>query len=376
MKFLFVANFLRDENAGAAGHIVQLAKTLNKNGHLAHNFFRNGLGINSRKNIFLNSIAFLSFPIITTLKIFHLDFINRYDFVIISSGDGFLYALCMKVFLRKKKPMIIMRSHGYEYLYRKELEIEKRFFKHPPFSYKEKIFLFGFRLLQVKIFSYFCDSIFCLNKNEKAYLGSLYPKKKIFAVPVGINPIFMSQKETIKKRDILFVGGWCRMKGRIYLSDILNRLHKDMGELTTSIIGTGLDAKDVSIDFPDAIKNKIRIVKAIPKNMLQQEYATHKVFLFPSLFEGYGNVILEAMASAMVVVISKDLGVSEIIIHGYNGFLIEKRDVEGFVTAIESILKNEALREEIGKNAQKSVSHMTWDNITDTFVEKCKTIRE
>ena len=371
MKFLFVANFLRDENAGAAGHIIQLARTLNKNRHIAHSFFRNDLCIDIKKNIFLHGIVFLLFPIIAAIKIFYMDFINHYNFIIISSGDGFLYALWAKVFSHKKKPIIIMRSHGYEYLYRKEFEIEKRFYRQSPFSYKEKIFLFGFRLLQVKIFSYLCDSIFCLNKNEKAYLESSYPKKKNFAVPIGINPIFISQKETMRDKDILFVGGWCRMKGRIYLSDILNRLHKDMEELTTSIIGTGLNAKDVLIDFSDAIKSKIRVVKILPKNMLQQEYATHKVFLFPSLFEGYGNVILEAMASGMVVVTSEGLGATEIIKNGYNGFLIKKRDVGGFVKVVKNILNDENRAREIGKNAQKTVICMTWDNVKEILVKNC-----
>lgn len=374
MRFLFIANILRNENSGAAGNIMQLSRALNKTGHIAHCFFRDDLAASIKKNIFLNTIMFLLFPIIAVFKIFYLGFKNHYDFVDIASGDGFLYALFAKIVSRKKKPIIIMHSHGYEYLYKKEFETEKHLHRQRRFSNREKIFMYGFRLIQVKFFSFLSDSIFSFSEKEKMYLEKLYPKKKIFSIPMGIDPIFTSQKETIRNRDILFVGGWIRLRGWIYLVDIINRLDKKIDDLTVSIIGTGIDEDNVLVNFPETIRHKIRIIKHLPKDKLKQEYDSHKVFLFPSLIEGYGTVIAEAMASGMVVVISEDLGASEIITNGYNGFLIKKRDIDGFTKTVEGLLKDEVLMRKIGKNAQGTVSHMTWDNMAEIFIKKCEEI--
>ena len=108
--------------------------------------------------------------------------------------------------------------------------------------------------------------------------------------------------------------------------------------------------------------------------MLRGEYLRHKVFLFPSLFEGCSNVVLEAMASGMVVVISRGIGSCEFIKDGYNGFLIEKRDVKGFAKTAKHILEDKALMKKIGEHAKSSVSHMTWDNAGEIFAKACEEI--
>lgn len=372
MKFLFVANFLRDEYSGAGGNIIRLIRALNQKGQIASCFFRDDMIIDIKRNILLHIIVFLLFPLIAALKILYADIKHHYDFIIISSGDGFLYALFAKLITHKRKPVIIMRSHGYEILYKREYEAERRIVKKSYFTSREKIFLYGFRLFQVRLFSHLCAGILSLTNGEKKHLEKLYPKKKIFVVPIGMEPLFLSQTEASRDRDVLFVGGWNILKGRVYLVDIITRLEKAIENLTVSIIGTRLCEDDVLVDFPEEMKSRIRVLRFLPREMLRREYLSHKIFLFPSLFEGYGNVILEAMASGMAVVVSKGLGAAEIIKNGYNGFLVEKRDVDGFVKTITAILKDAAFKSEIGRNAQKTVSHMTWDKAADILIKTVK----
>lgn len=314
---------------------------------------------------------------LATFKIFYLDIKNRYDFVIISSGDGFLYALSAKIFLHKRRPMVIMRLHGYEGLFKKELETEKRAGRgRSYFTVKERIFMLGFRLLQVRLFSYFCDAIFSINDKEKDYLKRLYPKKRIFSLPTSLDPIFASPLEAMRDKDILFVGGWTRLKGRLYLADILNELIKGRKDLTVSIIGTGVEERHVMADLSAPLKDRVRIVRSLPRDMLKKEYSSHKVFLFPSLFEGYGNVVLEAMASGIAVVISEGLGVSELIENGCNGFLVKKRDVAGFVRIVEKVLGDDHLRGMLGDNARKKVRDMTPDHIADMCISYCRKLMD
>lgn len=79
------------------------------------------------------------------------------------------------------------------------------------------------------------------------------------------------------------------------------------------------------------------------------------IFLFPSLWEGLGNSLLEAMAMEKPI-IGTDIGpISEIIHHKKNGFLIKTENHQDISGSILYFLKNPGFMTEISKNARKTV---------------------
>ena len=84
----------------------------------------------------------------------------------------------------------------------------------------------------------------------------------------------------------------------------------------------------------------------IPKYM-----AAADVFVLPSLTEGLGMVILEAMACGVPVVASKVGGVPEILTPGYNGLLVDPGDTQGLANSIIKLLSSEELRKNLSKGA-------------------------
>jgi len=376
MKFLFVGNFFKNENYGAPGHVIQPLNDIGEKGHLAHAIFRDDLlGFSPKKNIMLNTILFIVFPVMAAFKMLFLDIRNRYDFVVVSSGDGFFYAILTKIFFLTKHPLLIMRSHGHEFLYKKEYKRELSMSKRSHFRVRERVFLFSYRILQVTIFSHLCDNIFVMNRAEGDYLERSFMKDKISVIPTGVKPVFAVPAEAKRGRDILFVGGWCHLKGCAYFVDIIKILNDRKSDLTVSVIGTGLKDGDVIADFPEEMADRIRVIRLLPKDMLKEEYLNHKVFLFPSLFEGFGKVVLEAMVLGMAVVVSEGLGVSEVISDGRNGFLVPKRDVERFASTAGMLLDDPQLRERVGENARRTAAGMRSDRIADMFIDRCMELR-
>ncbi len=97
---------------------------------------------------------------------------------------------------------------------------------------------------------------------------------------------------------------------------------------------------------------------------VKREYMSSSIFVFPSRFEGFGLVLIEAMACGVPVVsFDCENGPRSIITDGDNGFLIPPFDINLFAEKIMLLMKNQELRCMMGANAQKAASQYEMDKI-------------
>jgi glycosyltransferase involved in cell wall biosynthesis len=80
------------------------------------------------------------------------------------------------------------------------------------------------------------------------------------------------------------------------------------------------------------------------------------IFAFSSLWEGFSNVLLEAGAAARPIVALDTSSISEGVVDGESGFLVDAGDVEAFAARIEMLVAEPALRERMGRAARADVS--------------------
>jgi glycosyltransferase involved in cell wall biosynthesis len=76
------------------------------------------------------------------------------------------------------------------------------------------------------------------------------------------------------------------------------------------------------------------------------------IFLMPSLWEGFGLVLLEAMAQALPVIATRVSAIPEIVINDETGLLVPARDVEALAAALENLLTDKPLRQYMGLQGQ------------------------
>lgn len=87
----------------------------------------------------------------------------------------------------------------------------------------------------------------------------------------------------------------------------------------------------------------------------ERYYAAMDIFLFPSYREGFGNVVIEAEAMGVPVVVSDIPGPQNGMIDGMTGFKVPARTVEPLVEKTSVLIEDEALREQFGKAGAKFV---------------------
>jgi L-malate glycosyltransferase len=83
--------------------------------------------------------------------------------------------------------------------------------------------------------------------------------------------------------------------------------------------------------------------------------ASFDIFVLPSVWEGFGIVLLEAMASGKPVIGTAVGGIPEVIEEGVNGYLVEPRNPQQIAAKIMHLLKNEALRNQMGEKGKQMV---------------------
>lgn len=77
------------------------------------------------------------------------------------------------------------------------------------------------------------------------------------------------------------------------------------------------------------------------------------IFALPTHWEGFPLSILEAMRAGLPVVASDVNGIPEAVIHGTNGLLVARGDVEGFARALKALLTNADLRDQMGRDGRR-----------------------
>ncbi|KKR34384.1 MAG: Glycosyl transferase group 1 [Candidatus Gottesmanbacteria bacterium GW2011_GWA2_41_12] len=105
----------------------------------------------------------------------------------------------------------------------------------------------------------------------------------------------------------------------------------------------------------------IKFIGAKPHNMLPLYYSAADVVVLPSLYESFGLVVLEAMASEAAVLASKVGGLKFLINDGENGHLFESQNSEEMAEKLWKLLHDKSCRKKIGENARKYAKNLSWD---------------
>lgn len=137
------------------------------------------------------------------------------------------------------------------------------------------------------------------------------------------------------------------------------------------IVGDGPQRPQLERDLPDAI-----FCGTQRGETLARHYASGDLFLFPSLTETFGNVVLEAMASGLGVVAYDQAAATQHIRHGYNGVLAMPGDEDAFCDAANWLLEERESLRRARLNARQHASRQGWPAIIEQFERQLRGVCE
>lgn len=149
-----------------------------------------------------------------------------------------------------------------------------------------------------------------------------------------------ARSKTIKPRiNVLFSGNTSRRKGFNFIPKLLPHLNKNIRILYT----TGLRNKRHGL-LPDTMID----IGSIPHAEMPLVYQNADILIFPSIREGFGLAVAEAMSCGLPVVAFNTSSIPELIDQGKGGYLTDIYDVKRFSEYVNALAESSSLRKQMG----------------------------
>lgn len=185
-------------------------------------------------------------------------------------------------------------------------------------------------------------------------------EKKLKYLPLGfeLNRIEFSSevKHVSKPFRLLYAGRVTQRKGMMYILEALKHFKKTDVELHIigNIHGSGRGLR--------GYEGMYKLHHSVSQYDLFKQYHHYDAFILPTVFEGFGLVIVEAMAAGLPTITTANGIGPELIEEDKNGYIVPIRDIPAIVNAIAQLLsKSEGELSQMRKAARVSALNFSWD---------------
>jgi glycosyltransferase involved in cell wall biosynthesis len=163
---------------------------------------------------------------------------------------------------------------------------------------------------------------------------------------------------------VAFLGRVVMEKGLDVFSEAIRALTERKVKHRVLVIGEGPARPWFEQRLPEAI-----FTGQLTGTDLARALASCDVLLNPSITEAFGNVTLEALASALPVIAAHATGTTNLVRDGQTGILVDSDDIDGFADALESYARDPQLRRRHGAAGLTFAETMDWDTINSAVLK-------
>ena len=183
------------------------------------------------------------------------------------------------------------------------------------------------------------------------------------------NPVAFQDEECTANEhmDLIFVGRLHQyQKGLDYLVEIMRYISQKRPNILLKVIGDGPDRKKMeNLIRKYHLERNIYLVGMTSE--VKKYYSDASIFLHTSRYEGFGVVLIEAMAFGIPIVAFHNNGPDEIITNNIDGILVEKYDTKIFAEKVLALLDDSELYKKLSDAARLRAKNFSADQIAKKF---------
>jgi glycosyltransferase involved in cell wall biosynthesis len=163
------------------------------------------------------------------------------------------------------------------------------------------------------------------------------------------------------------VGRLVKQKGQKYLIDLAIRLQKKTSNFKILIAGEGkMETELANLVSINKLEEQFKFVGFV--NDIKGFMKSIDIFVLTSLWEGFGYVLLEAMASKVPIVAFDISSNPEIVKHNHTGYLVPLFDMKAMTEKVAQLMDDEQLRLKMGREGRKRVEkHFSFESTQENF---------
>ena len=362
-----MADVPSNPDSGAAGTEYQTIHALRRLGHDVDEVWADSLPHRIRHGN-LHYLLELPYAYEQTMmkKLVHMN----YDVIHVNQPHGFRAA--RRLSRMPLHSIFIHRSHGLELRVENDLAPWEKLFKADKRGLMRRVLSSIIGLLLAshsKKIACYADGHIVSASQCKNFLHKELgvPANHIAVIPQAPSELFLASpsKEMTKVRlnRVLYVGQFAFVKAPIITAKVMSCLAKVDPDLQFTWVCSQQHHASVRELLAPEVRSKIELLDWMPQKDLVNTYDNHGIFLFPSFFEGFGKVFLEAMSRGLCVVAADNGGAHDIIKDGEDGMLVPTGNVDVMVQACLNLVRNPDLAGSMSKKAVDTARRYSWDRV-------------
>jgi glycosyltransferase involved in cell wall biosynthesis len=208
---------------------------------------------------------------------------------------------------------------------------------------------------------------------RRSFLEKGYPKNKVVKISLGAD---LTRFRKVSGPDpgtftVLFVGQVNLRKGFLHLLEAFNALKIKKKRLI--VIGELCKEVEETIKIKKIDISQVEFINHVDNSDLYKFYNKSNVFVLPSIEDGFGVVMSEAMACGCPVIATENTGASDLFENGKEGFIVPIRNANILVEKMQQLYEDKALRARMSEAAQERIKSLGgWDTYGKNYYEFLK----
>jgi glycosyltransferase involved in cell wall biosynthesis len=359
VRILLVGDYPPDPRLGSTKVLVKLQQEFAALGHSCDLLLSDALGARPRDARLRQALG----PVIALRAVRKLiRERGRYDVIDVASAEGRWIAAWRGGLLHGTA--VISRSNGLEHLnYKRLLDDHDAGLLSKPWT--RRLFHPLVRLTQVSAAARSADRLLLLNDAERRFAVSCgwKPEDAVDVVAHGVSARFLADPPPVdapRGRGILFCGSWTAVKGVTYLAQAFSLMAAAGSSTRLTVLGGAVPVGDIMSTFEPAARPLVTVLERAPEDEVMQAYRTHDVLAWPSTYEGFGMVLVEAMSQRLPVVATPVGCAQDLVVDGCTGLTVHPRDARALASALSRMLADPDLGRRCATAAFGRVRDMTW----------------